>query len=284
MYADDHQIFVAHETMKRVEKILVDNGEKMTKWYQDNLLKVNCDKYQAIVLGNPKGERNTDLDISGEKVEQSQSIKILGVTLDENLNFKDHLRSVCKKVAGMIGVLRRLKNLIPVNAKLLLYKSAIMPHLTYCHLVWHFCTASDNRRLERLQERALRLMYNTIAESYDALLKRAKLTTLQNRRLQDILILMFKVKNKLTTNEIANIFNINDENTNNKGYNLKMQILSYLGLKVLLMEDILLDFLDHNCGQEERNIGTLATFRTTIRKKDVTFLEGCESECCLCLG
>ena len=221
MYVDDHQVFVAHETMKRVEKILVDNGEKMTKWYQDNLLKVNCDKYQAMVLGNPKGERNTDLDISGEKVEQSQSIKILGVTLDENLNFKDHLRSVCKKVAGMIGVLRRLKNLIPVNAKLLLYKSAIMPHLTYCHLVWHFCTASDNRKLERLQERALRLVYNTTAESYDALLKRAKLTTLQNRRLQDILILMFKVKNKLTTNEIANIFNINDENTNNKGYNLR---------------------------------------------------------------
>ena len=221
MYVDDHQVFVAHETMKRVEKILVDNGEKMTKWYQDNLLKVNCDKYQAMVLGNPKGERNADLDISGEKVEQSQSIKILGVTLDENLNFKDHLRSVSKKVAGMIGVLRRLKNLIPVNAKLLLYKSAIMPHLTYCHLVWHFCTASDNRKLERLQERALRLVYNTTAESYDALLKRAKLTTLQNRRLQDILILMFKVKNKLTTNEIANIFNINDENTNNKGYNLR---------------------------------------------------------------
>ena len=221
MYADDHQVFVAHETMKRVEKILVDNEEKMTKWYQDNLLKVNCDKYQAMVLGNPKDERNTDLDISGEKVEQSQPIKILGVTLDENLNFKDHLHSVCKKVAGMIGVLRRLKNLIPVNAKLLLYKSAIMPHLTYCRLVWHFCTASDNRKLERLQERALRLVYNTTAESYDALLKRAKLTTLQNRRLQDILILMFKVKNKSTTNEIANIFNINDENTNNKGYNLR---------------------------------------------------------------
>ena len=43
----------------------------MTKCYQDNLLKVNCDKYQAIVLGNPKGERNVDLDICGEKVEQT---------------------------------------------------------------------------------------------------------------------------------------------------------------------------------------------------------------------
>ena len=73
MYADDHQVFVANETTKSVEKILVDNGERMTKWYQDNLLKVNCDKYQAMVLGNPKGERNVDLDICGEKVEQSQS-------------------------------------------------------------------------------------------------------------------------------------------------------------------------------------------------------------------
>ena len=69
-----------------------------------------------------------------------------------------------------------------------------------------------------------------------------------------------------------------------------MQILSYLGLKLLLMEDILSDFLDHNSlwsklSKEERHIGTLASFRTMIRKKAVTlFLEGCGSECSLCLG
>ena len=79
----------------------------MTKWYQDNLSKVNYDKYQAMVLGNPKGERNVDLDIWDEKVEQSQSIKTLGVNLDENRNFRDHIRSVCKNVGGMIGILRR---------------------------------------------------------------------------------------------------------------------------------------------------------------------------------
>ena len=72
----------------------------MTEWHQDNLSKVNYDKYQAMVLGNPKGERNVDLDICGEKVEQSQSIKILGVNLDENRNFRDHIRSVCKNVGG----------------------------------------------------------------------------------------------------------------------------------------------------------------------------------------
>ena len=64
--------------------------------------------------------------------------------------------------------------------------------------------------------------------------------------------------------------------------------MSYLGLKLLLMEDIL-SFLGpqlwSKLSKEERNIGTLATFRTMIRKKDVTsFLEGCGSEGRLCLG
>ena len=48
----------------------------------------------------------------------------------------------------------RLKKLIPTNAKLTLYKSAIFPYLTYCHLTWHFCTASDKRKLERIQHYA----------------------------------------------------------------------------------------------------------------------------------
>ena len=120
--------------------------------------------------------------------------KILGVNVDDDPNFRDHIRGMSKKVGGMIGILRRLKNLILVNARLLLYQSAIMPQLTYCHLVLHFCTASDSRKLERLQERTLRLICNTTTDSYDTLLKRAKLSTLQNWRLQDILILMFKLK------------------------------------------------------------------------------------------
>ena len=59
---------------------------------------------------------------------------------------------------------------------------------------------------------------------------------------------MFKVKNKLTMNQIADIFNINKENTNSRDITQEMQILSYLSLKLLLMEDILSDFSE-NCGQ-----------------------------------
>lgn len=54
MYADDHLVFVAKALQRNPAaknvKILVDNGESMTKWNQDNFLKVNCGKYQAMVL------------------------------------------------------------------------------------------------------------------------------------------------------------------------------------------------------------------------------------------
>ena len=110
----------------------------------------------------------------------------------------------------------RIRNLIPCNAKLSLYKYSILPHLTYCHLVWHFCNASDRRKLERIQERALRAVYKTRPESFQELLDRAKLPTLYNRRLQDIATLMFKVKHSLVPVNISDLFN-----SKNTQYNLR---------------------------------------------------------------
>ena len=85
-----------------------------------------------------------------------------------------------------MGVITRLRNILSARAKLITYKSAILPKLTYCHIVWNFCRSSDNRKLERIQERALRAISNRKSGTYDELLKLAKLPTLKNRRLQDI--------------------------------------------------------------------------------------------------
>ena len=87
-----------------------------------------------------------------------------------------------------------------------------MPHLTYCQLVWHFCKSSDSRKVERVQERALRAVYRNRIDSYENLLERAQLPTLLNRRLQDIAMLMYKVKNDLLPSSVTDIFSIKDSN------------------------------------------------------------------------
>ena len=63
---------------------------------------------------------------------------------------------------------------------------------------WHFAMASDKRKLERIQERPLRVIYLDKTSSYEDLLKRANLDTLNERRLKDILFLMYKVKHRKT--------------------------------------------------------------------------------------
>ena len=82
--------------------------------------------------------------------------------------------------------------------------------------MWHFCKASDTRKLERVQERALRAVYNDRNATYEELLKMGRLSSLENRWLQDILILMYKVKNSLVAEHVCNIFLQQD-----KHYNLR---------------------------------------------------------------
>ena len=120
--------------------------------------------------------------------------------------FCQHVSELCKKASQMVGVLARLRNLITTETKLLHNKTAIMPYLTYCHPTCHFCKASDTRTVERIQERALRIVYNSHSETYMNLLDCAKLPSLLNRRLQDIVIPMYKVKYRLVPDFICDIF------------------------------------------------------------------------------
>ena len=157
---------------------------------------------------------NQDISVDGHAIERMGEIKLLGVQIDEKLSFAGHISELCTKTSQKVGVLVRLRNLIPCNAKLSLYKSSILPHLTYCHLVRHFCNASDRRK--RIQERALRAVYKTRSASYQELLDPTKLPTLCNQRLQDIATLMFKVKHSLVPVNISDIFNLK-----NTQYNLR---------------------------------------------------------------
>ena len=184
---------------------LIRNSNKACKWYASNLLKGNLSKYQTMTLKPKSTASDISLHFQGNTVETSDCLKLLGVTIDDQLNFNTHINEICKKASQRLGVMMRLKKLIPTNAKLTLYKSAILPYLTYCHLTWYFCTATDNRKLERIQERALRAVFLDKQSNYQALLD---LMTLQNRRLQDIATLMYKVKHKLCPKKICDLFHM----------------------------------------------------------------------------
>ena len=119
-------------------------------------------------------------------------------------------------MSNKIGVLARSRNLISSKTKLQLYRAAILPHLTYCQTAWHFCKQSERRKLEKLQERTLIKNNLSRTHTYKDLLRRAKLPSLYNRRLQEIVTLMCKARNGLVPDYIGELFNFK-----NKVYSLR---------------------------------------------------------------
>ena len=58
------------------------------------------------------------LHFQGNTFESSGSLKLLGVTIDDQLNFNIHINEICKRASQRVGVMMRLKKLIPTNAKI----------------------------------------------------------------------------------------------------------------------------------------------------------------------
>ena len=292
MYADDHQIYQTGKGISTVHTKLEESASSATDWYENNLLEGNLKKYQTMFIQNKYGhkkeqfsctEHNTNLNLNGKIIRTSDSLKILGVTIDNKLNFNEHINDVCNKASQRVGVIMRLRNLIPTTAKLVLFKSAILPYLTYCHLVWHFCRASDTRRLERIQERGLRAVYKDTKSSYHQLLNRANLPTLLNRRLQDICVLMYKVKHtKMCSEAITNIFKPRDScySLRNSDFLLpRFNTVSFGKHSLRYLGPILWSKLDKN----DKTCKSLSDFRNRMRNTDLTSLidDGCKG-CLLC--
>ncbi len=202
--------------------------------------------------------------------------------MDDELSFSDDVSDICKKASQKVGVLARLGNLISCETKLHLYLTAIIPNLTYCHAVWHFCKASDRRKLERVQERALIIIFNSKKDTYDALVSRAKLPYLHNWRLQDIAILMFKLKNGLAPDYIMGLFrhsnkcyclrNADFDLPRFSSFRYEKHSIRYLG-----------PYLWSKLGAIDKNRLTISNFKKNIRDKDFSALiADARSNCFIC--
>ena len=163
----------------------------------------------------------------------------------------------------------RLKKLISTNAKLTLCKSTILPYLTYCHLTWHFCSDTDKRKLERIQERALRAVFLDKQSSYQALLDKSDLTTLQNRRLQDITIRIYK--HKLCPTIVCELFH-----THCSPYNLRLAEFAILRFRTKKYGKHSLTYLGpklwNKLPSKIRTLQSLFSFKNRIRKFNLSVM------------
>ena len=111
------------------------------------------------MLGKLAFENCKSLNICGSAIQCEETVKLLGVTFDYMLNFEAHIANICKKAARQINVLLRLSNVLNQETKILIYKSFIYSNFNYCPLVWHYCSKASTDKLEKMQYRAVRLVF-----------------------------------------------------------------------------------------------------------------------------
>ena len=195
-YADDNTLSTSHKSISVVQNVLQSEASTAIDWFTENKMLANPDKFQAIVLGNKSDE--IKLKINGLNIVPQKSVTLMGVILDSQLNYNLHITEICKRAGRQLNVLKRVSSYLSIKARMAILKTFIISHFNFCPVVWHHCGKVNTIKMEKIQERALRYVFSDYKSSYDELLARGNLQTLEVGRLRYIAIQVFKIVNKIS--------------------------------------------------------------------------------------
>ena len=112
-FADDTTVFASDCDINNVYAILNRDLVGVDNWLKTNTLSLNDSKTSYIIISNKKSA--LDIKIRESILTNVSTVKFLGVTLYENLTFKDHVNKVTSKISKSVGVMRRLHCQLPAN-------------------------------------------------------------------------------------------------------------------------------------------------------------------------
>ena len=165
MYAGDTSISYKSKILTQLNEAMNDDLMSLESWLKGNKISLNvakthtmliCSKYKQRALIN--SNEKLDITVKDEKLMVVEKIKYLGVQTDQNLKWKEHIKYVWSKVARAIGFLKCTKSFIPRNYVNVLYRSIVEPYFCYCYSVWGCCSSTEKDRLQKLQNRAAKII------------------------------------------------------------------------------------------------------------------------------
>ena len=163
LYADDSVLYVGGKTCDVIEEKLNSDLEQIANWFVQNNLVLNLKKTktECVLYGTHQrtsGCKPLEIKINQTKITESDVYEYLGVKMDKNLTFSDHLEKTINKATSRIKLLSRIRhNISPYTAETI-YKVTILPILLYCNNVFLHMAPSKEALFENIQKRALKVI------------------------------------------------------------------------------------------------------------------------------
>ena len=215
-YADDNTISAFANSIKELITKLENDSEVAIQWFKDNGMSANPDKFQAMIIN--KCGRHKDL----------HSLKIggfdlLGIEIDNKLNFNSQIGSLCKSVAGQLNTINAYNKYINFEAKKALLESFVQSNFDYCPLVWMLISPKSMIKIESIQERALRLLFDNYNNTYENLLERANKPNMVTRMHRSLAIEVYKTLNDYNPSYMKDVFMKNSRATTRRPNDIIVQ-------------------------------------------------------------
>ena len=213
MYTDDTSISIAASSLPELESALNAELAYLHEWLNVNKLSLNIAKTELMLIGSRQRLSATTtghslaVQIKGHEIDRVPHTKSLRVHIDQNLSWSKHVNETAKIVSSGIGALKRLRPFICEDTAILLYRALIEPYFDYCCPVWDGLSNELADKLQKLQNRAIRVI--TKSDHYSsATTLRGELgwDNLSTRRKKQKLKLMFKTLNDQSPEYLKGLF------------------------------------------------------------------------------
>ena len=237
MYADDTTLYFSLEDFETQSREAAINTEinKVNTWLRLNKLSLNVEKTKCMLFHKRRTPPVINFTINNRDIDRVAQFTFLGIILDENLTWKNHINMISNKLSKINGVLHRLKYIFPKHIMLSVYKSLFMPHMSYGSFVW----GHNFDAIYKLQKKAVRTITHShyIAHS-EPLLKQLNLLNMKDMVDQKLL----KFLHKLNTNKLPAYFNSYKPYLKriNTTYNLRRNPLPVPAVKHMYAESLLI--------------------------------------------
>ena len=159
MFADDTNISSQGKTSTESFKHRLRNVHQLLI---SNKLTFNKKKTEYMIPGSRQRMSNLTtkpkIVLGDSAMKPVTKAKTLGVIIDENLSWNDKIQNIVTKASKGIGMMRRIKKYVPQSTLKEVYNAIVLSHLDYCSLVWDNCSEYNLHKLQKLQNRAVRVI------------------------------------------------------------------------------------------------------------------------------
>ena len=215
MYADDTAISFSSNDMEEIDAVVNAELACVEKWLQGNKLSLNVVKAQAMIIGLSQKLRKiytpmvpiSHFQVNGNDIDFVKEIEHLGLMIDETLKWESNVKYTQKKISRAIGLLKYAKQYVQENTLRNMYLSIVQPHFSYCCSVWGCCGATKLKTLQKLQNRAARIVTGSPLDTPTApLLQRLGWPSIEKLISCENCKMVYKSLNKLAPENLGNIF------------------------------------------------------------------------------